>query len=107
MRRPTDPQNLHSVEGIAIAKRATQHDQPERRRRCTKLKRQKVLDVRKYAFALLDRTENRAEVIVGQNHIRGFLRNIRSEFAHGNADVGFLECGRVVDTLMECEHCFS
>ena len=36
------------------------------------------------------------EIVVGQNHVGGVLRHLRAALAHGAADVGGLEGGRVV-----------
>ena len=47
---------------------------------------------------------DRVEIIVGQNHIGGFLRHIRADDAHGNPNIRFAERGRVVDAIAGDSH---
>ena len=49
--------------------------------------------------ALLDRVDDRGEVVIGQDHVRGLLGHVRARDAHGDADVGLLEGGGVVDAV--------
>ncbi len=39
------------------------------------------------------------EVVVGEHHVRGFLGDLGAAEAHGDADVGLLQRGRVVDAV--------
>ena len=43
--------------------------------------------------------DDRGEVVVGQNHVRGLLGHVRAGNAHGNADVRLLKRRRVVHTV--------
>jgi hypothetical protein len=51
------------------------------------------------ALALLDGAEDGAEVVVGENHVRGFLGHIRTEFAHADADVCLLQRRSIVHAV--------
>jgi hypothetical protein len=42
---------------------------------------------------------DRGEVVVAQNHVGRFLRDVSAGDAHRHADVGLFERGRVVDTI--------
>ena len=46
-----------------------------------------------------DRLDDRRVVVVGQDHHRGLLGDLRPGDAHGDADVGLLERRRVVDAV--------
>ena len=46
-----------------------------------------------------DRLHDRAEVVVGEDHHRGLLGDLRAGDAHGDADVGLLERRRVVHAV--------
>ena len=50
------------------------------------------------ASADLDRVDERAEVVVGEDHPARLLRDLAAR-THGDADVGLLERGRVVDRV--------
>src|SRR5690348_10941972 len=43
--------------------------------------------------------DDRAEIVVEKHESSGLPRDIGATRSHGNADVGGLECGRVVDTV--------
>ena len=47
----------------------------------------------------LDRLDDRREVVVGEDHRRGLLRDLGAGDAHGDADVGLLERRGVVDAV--------
>src|SRR4029450_13014882 len=49
--------------------------------------------------AVVDRLHDGGEVVVGQDHDRGFLGRLGAGDAHGDADVGRLEGGGVVDPV--------
>ena len=49
--------------------------------------------------AELDRLDDGGEVVVGQDHHRGALRDLGAGDAHGDADVGLLEGRRVVHAV--------
>src|SRR4029450_10175293 len=46
--------------------------------------------------AVVDRVDDGGEVVVGQDHDRGFLGDLGAGDAHGHADVGRLEGGGVI-----------
>ena len=52
----------------------------------------------------LDRLDDRREVVVGEDHRRGLLRDLGAGDAHGDADVGLLERRRVVDAVAGHAH---
>ena len=52
-----------------------------------------------YSSPKLHRADDGGEVVVGQNHDRGFFGHIGASDAHRHADVGFLEGGCVVDAV--------
>ena len=49
--------------------------------------------------AQLDRLDDRREVVVGQDHHRGLLGDLRAGDAHRDADVGLLQGRRVVHAV--------
>jgi hypothetical protein len=49
--------------------------------------------------ALLDRSHDGREVVIGQHHVRGFLGDLGPGDAHRDPDVGLLERGRVVHAI--------
>ena len=49
--------------------------------------------------AALDRGDDRGEVVVGEDHVPGFLRDLGAGDAHRDADVGALERRSVVDAV--------
>lgn len=55
-----------------------------------------LLDVVVDRAPFLHRRCDGGEVVVGEHHFRRFLGRIGALNAHGNADVGALECGGVV-----------
>ena len=48
--------------------------------------------------------DDRCEVVVAEDHVRGFLRNIGAGDAHGDADVGLAQSGGVVDPVARHRH---
>ena len=49
--------------------------------------------------SLCDRGYDRGEVVVGKDHVRDVLRDVRTRDAHSDADVRVLDGGCVVDTV--------
>ena len=52
----------------------------------------------------LDRLDDRGEVVVGEDHRRGLLGDLRPGDAHGDADVGRLQRRCVVDAIARHGH---
>merc|ERR1712032_555042 len=59
----------------------------------------KLLDPRVDSSALLDSRDDGAEVVVCQDHVCGTFCHLGALDAHGNPDVGLVQCGRVVHTV--------
>ena len=60
---------------------------------------QVLLDVAEDPAPFFNSSHDRREVVVGQRHGSGFLGDIRARDAHGNADVGLLQRGRIVNAV--------
>ena len=58
-----------------------------------------LLEVVVQPAAQLDRLHDRREVVVGEDHVGGLLRDLGARDAHGHADVGLLEGRRVVHAV--------
>jgi hypothetical protein len=58
-----------------------------------------LLDVIEQSPAFLDRSHDRGEVIVSQNHVCRLLGDITAIHTHRNADIRLLECGGVIHTV--------
>jgi hypothetical protein len=58
-----------------------------------------LADVVVNAAAFLDGGDDGGEVVIGDDHVRGLLGDFRARFSHGDADVGALDGGRVVDAI--------
>jgi hypothetical protein len=95
----TDPQDLHSIQRILEAKSGAQQYKTECSHTGAKLKRNEVLDVVEDALALLNCPQDSREIVVRQNHVRCLLGNIGAKLAHRNTYVGFLQSGRIVNTI--------
>ena len=55
--------------------------------------------------AFLDGRLDGREVVVGKHHVRRLFRHFGAAHAHGDADIGLLERGRIVDTIAgHCHH---
>ncbi|TKW54492.1 hypothetical protein CTA1_5030 [Colletotrichum tanaceti] len=63
-----------------------------------------LLDVVKHAAALLDGVEDRGEVVVGEDYVRGLLGHVGAALSHGDADIGALQTGGVVDAVARHGH---
>jgi hypothetical protein len=85
------------------AKKCTQEYQAQCCRAGAELESEEILNVVEDALALFDCVKNGCKVVVCQNHICGFFRNIGTQPTHGDADICFLERGRVVHTI--ASHC--
>mmetsp|Transcript_5158 Transcript_5158/g.12275 ORF Transcript_5158/g.12275 Transcript_5158/m.12275 type:complete len:726 (-) Transcript_5158:864-3041(-) len=59
----------------------------------------KFLDARVDRAAFLHSRDDRAKVVVGQNHIRCTFCHLRSLDSHGNADVRLVQSRRIVDPI--------
>ena len=57
------------------------------------------LQVYEYLTTLLDAIHGRSEVVIEENHIRGFFRHVRARNIHGNTEVCALQCWGVIDTI--------
>ena len=51
------------------------------------------------ATTLVDSRDDRGEVVVGEDHVGGFLADVRAGDAHGHADVGAAQCRGVVHAV--------
>ena len=85
------------------AEHACEHHAREHREQFAGVRRQQVdqvlADVVEDAAAFLDRLHDAGEIVVGQHHVGGLLRDVGAGDAHGDADIGGLERGRVVDAV--------
>ena len=85
------------------AEQAGEHHAGEHRQQLAGVGGQQVeqilADVVVDAAAFLDRLDDAGEVVVGQHHVGGLLGDVGAGDAHGDADVGGLERGRVVDAV--------
>lgn len=100
----TDPQNLHGIEWVAPAAKTTKHDETESRSAGTQLEGQEVLNVVEDALALFDGAEDCAEVVVGENHVRGLLRHVSPQFAHADSDICLLQSRSIIHTIASHGH---
>ena len=87
---------------------AREHDAEEHRHDLARVRRQQVADelpdVREDRPPLLDRGHDRREVVVGEDHVRGFLGDVGAGDAHRDADIGRLQRGRVVHAVAGHRH---
>ncbi len=58
-----------------------------------------MLDILINRAAFLNRAHDRAKVVIRQDHIRGFLGNIRAGNTHRDADIRFFQGGGIIDTV--------
>ena len=61
--------------------------------------REEAADVRERRATLLDRRDDRREVVVQQHEVGGFARDVRADTSHRDADVRLLERRAVVDAV--------
>ena len=66
--------------------------------------REEAADVGERRPALLDRGDDRGEVVVEQDQVGGLARHVGARSAHGDADVGLLERRAVVDPVAGHRH---
>jgi hypothetical protein len=94
-----DPEQLRRQE----RQRDTRDDRREQDEREAGIGRQnpddELCEIVEDAAPFLHSGFDRGEVVVGQNHVGRFLRDIGAGDAHRHADVGLFERGRVVDTI--------
>ena len=80
-----------------------QHDAEEHHQHLAEVRRQQVaqelLDVGVDRAPLLDRRDDRGEVVVGEHDVGGLLRDVGPGDAHRDADVGSLQRRRVVHAV--------
>src|SRR3954470_7848615 len=101
LRREVDPQRLCRQErdaghDVEHARPEEGQDHPGQR---AHLEPDVLDEVVVQAAAELDGPDDRGEVVVGDDHRRGFLGDLRAGDPHRDADVGALERGRVVDAV--------
>lgn len=97
--RRTYPQYLHGIERVLPPSERAEHHKSKRRGRSAELECQEVLDIVEDALALFDRGEDCGEIVVGEDHIRRFLGDVRAQLTHRDADVCFLQGGGVVHAV--------
>ena len=94
-----DPQDLHGQDRQS----RPDHDRDENDESFTDVGRQRPGDefreVVEYPAAFFHRGFDGGEVIVGEDHVGGFLGDLGTPLPHRDADVCLLQCGRVVDTV--------
>ena len=100
-RREVDPQRLqrqerHAAEDVEDARSQERADEAEQARHLEADVAQEVVVQR---AAPLDRLHDRREVVVGQDHDRGLLRDLGAGDPHRHADVGALQRRRVVHAV--------
>ena len=95
-----DPQHLRGSERLAggdveqARAEEREHERDEQHEHEADVLREVVVDLP----ALLDREDDRGEVVVREDHATGVLRDVGSA-PHRDADVGGLDGGRVVDAV--------
>jgi hypothetical protein len=57
------------------------------------------LQVNEYLTTLLDAFHGGSEVVIEENHIRGFLGHVRPRNVHSNAEVRALQSWGVIDAI--------
>ena len=99
--REVDPQRLqrqerHAAQDVEDACPQERADEPEE---AGHLEADVAQQVVVQGPAKLDGLDDRGEVVVGQDHHRGLFGDLGAGDAHRHADVGALECRRVVNTV--------
>lgn len=61
------------------------------------------LQVYKYLTTLLDAFHGGCEVVIEENHIRGFLGHVRTRNIHSDTEVRALQSWGVIDTITSPE----
>ena len=49
--------------------------------------------------AFFDRVRDGREIVIREHHVRGLLGDLGALLAHGDADIGALQRGRIVDAV--------
>ena len=88
VRDEVDPEDLDGQQRQGQAQEGSQHHDPDLGRVRRQHVAHEAADVVVDAPALLDRCHDGREVVVGQDHVGGFLADVRAGDAHGHADVG-------------------
>ena len=94
-----DPEDLHGGDGQAGAQQDRRQDHQALAEVGGQGEGDELDEVVEDAAALLDGGLDGGEVVVGEDHVGGLLRNLRAPASHGDADVGLLQGGRVVDAV--------
>ena len=94
-----DPEDLRG----SYRKHETQEDRRKDRQGLATVSRKHekdgFLDVIVDGATFADGSGDRGEVVVGEDHLGGFLRDFRAFDAHGDTDVGLLERRSVIDPI--------
>jgi hypothetical protein len=69
--------------------------------------RNKLLNVVKDRPPFFNSCHYTCKVIVGQNHLSSFFRNIGTPDTHGDADIGLLERRRIISAVTGNRHYIS
>jgi hypothetical protein len=59
----------------------------------------RTLQVHEYLTTLLDAIHGGSEVVIEENHIRGFLGHVRARNVHGDTEVRAFQSWGVIDTI--------
>ena len=59
----------------------------------------RLADIVVNSSAILDSFYNGGKIVIHQNEIGGFTRNLTATFAHGDAYVGIFECGCIIHAV--------
>mmetsp|Transcript_8199 Transcript_8199/g.20312 ORF Transcript_8199/g.20312 Transcript_8199/m.20312 type:complete len:249 (-) Transcript_8199:2161-2907(-) len=99
VRNEVDPEQLHGNKSLRASNGRGQKDGKD----LSNVGRNHVSDERLHVgvdgSSLFDGRNNRRKVVVGQDHVRGLLGDLRSGNSHGNPDRGLLEGGSIVDSI--------
>mmetsp|Transcript_31498 Transcript_31498/g.100343 ORF Transcript_31498/g.100343 Transcript_31498/m.100343 type:complete len:747 (+) Transcript_31498:177-2417(+) len=94
-----DPEQLHRGQALGAAKRGREEDGGHLANVGGDQVPDEGLHVVVDGPALFHGVHDGREVIVGEHHVRGLLGHLGARDAHGNADVGLLQRGGVVDAV--------
>ena len=95
----TDPENLHRVERGLEPERGAEQDERQASRAGGQLEGQEILNVVEDGLALLNRMQDRREIIIRQNHVRRLLGDVGPVHAHCDANIRLLQRRRIVDPV--------
>ncbi len=94
-----EPEQLDGGQGSGQACQRGQEDDHDLGHIGGQQEEHELADVGVNDAALFHRRDDAGIVVVGEHHVGGFLGDIRAGDAHGHADVGALDGGRVVDAV--------